>query len=188
MMMTTQVHGTDALPPGDLAEAIKAATREVFSTMLNLEIAPGDVFVEKGEAAPASGVVSIIGLAGVWVGSGSLSCSAKFACQMAAHLLLTEYEAVDEDVLDAVAEITNMIIGNVKTGIEDRLGPMGLSTPTVIYGRNFQTRGARHQEWTVVPFVLGNERMCVQMCIAPNPDAGQRSMRAGFPIPHVLNV
>ena len=187
-MITTEIGWTEAQVQSELAEAIKACTREVFGTMLNLELAPGDTFVESSEAAPASGVVSIIGLAGAWVGSGSLSCSARFACQMASHLLLTEYEAVDEDVLDAVAEVTNMIIGNVKTGLENHLGAMGLSTPTVIYGRNFQTRGARNQEWTVVPFLLDNERMCVQMCIAPNPDAGQRAMRPGFPIPHVLNI
>ena len=30
-------------------------------------------------------------------------------------MLMTEYTAICEDVLDAVAEITNMIIGNVKT-------------------------------------------------------------------------
>ena len=59
------------------------------------------------------------------------------------HLLITEYAAINEDVLDSVAEVTNMIIGNVKTALEDRLGAMGLSTPTVIYGRNFQTRSAR---------------------------------------------
>ena len=93
---------------------------------------------------------------------------------------------MNEDVLDAVAEVTNMIIGNVKTALEDRLGAMGLSTPTVIYGRNFQTRSAGNQEWTVVPFLLEGERMCVQMCLAPNPDAARRLPQAGFPIPHVL--
>ena len=51
-----------------------------------------------------------------------------------------------------------MIIGNVKTALESRLGAMGLSTPTVIYGRNFQTRRSGNQKWTVVPFALGEER------------------------------
>jgi CheY-specific phosphatase CheX len=81
-----------------------------------------------------------------------------------------------------------MIIGNVKTTLENRLGSMLLSTPTVIYGRNFQTRSARNQEWTVVPFEWDAERMCVQVCIAPNPDAESKTMRPGFPVPHMLNV
>ena len=154
--------------------------------MLNLELSPGEVFVEKEQAGPASGVVSLIGLVGAWVGSGSLSCSAQFACNIAAHLLDTPYDAMNEEVLDAVAEVTNMVIGNVKTALELRLGGMGLSIPTVIYGRNFQTRSAGNPEWTVVPFLLETERLCVQLCISPNPEAAKNGSRAGFPIPHVL--
>jgi chemotaxis protein CheX len=101
---------------------------------------------------------------------------------------MAEYDSVAEDVLDSVAEVTNMIIGNVKTVLENKLGGMGLSTPTVIYGRNFQTRSSKNQEWTVVPFDCESERLCVQVCLVPNPDAGQQSTRAGFPVPHVLNV
>src|SRR5271169_2518710 len=89
----------------ELVEAIRTATHEVFSMMLNLELAAGEVFVEKEEPMPASGVVSLIGLAGPWVGSGSLSCTAGFACKIASHFLDTQYEAMNEDVLDSVAEV-----------------------------------------------------------------------------------
>ncbi len=57
-------------------------------------------------------------------------------------MLMTEAPSVNEDVLDAVAELTNMIIGNVKTELEAQVGPLGLSIPTVVYGRNFQTKTA----------------------------------------------
>jgi chemotaxis protein CheX len=184
--MTTEVQ--PELTRTELVDAIKTATQQVFSTMLNLQVEAGEEFVEKQEPAPTSGVVSIVGLAGTWIGSGSLSCSAALASKIASHLLLVDYDAVNEDVLDAVAEVTNMIIGNVKTELENRLGAIGLSTPTVIYGRNFQTRGARNQEWTVVPFTLGENRMCIQMYVAPNPDAAQQGVRPGFPIPHLLNL
>ncbi len=177
-----------SMTPAEIAEAIKAATDAVFTTMLSLTLTHGDVYVEKPEPAPASGVVSLVGLAGPWVGTGSLSCTAPFACRMAGQLLMTEYPAMCEDVLDAVAEVTNMIIGNVKTTLENRLGPMGLSTPTVIYGRNFQTRSARNQEWTVVPFDLDGDRMYIQVCIAPNPDPAAKDVRPGFPIPQMLNI
>ncbi len=182
---------TDVVEPiaqSELVEAIRTATQEVFSTMLNLELKPGEVFVDKEPGGAASGVVSLIGLAGPWVGSGSLSCTAQFACRIASSLLAAEYEAMNEDVLDSVAEVTNMIIGNVKTALENRLGAMGLSIPTVIYGRNFQTRSAGSPEWTVVPFLIENERMCVQLCISPNPDSSKKGARPAFPIPHVLQV
>jgi chemotaxis protein CheX len=186
--MTTDTHAVEALSREELVHAIRAATGEVFTTMLNLSVTPGDVFVEKEEAVPSSGVVSLIGLAGSWVGSGSLACSEGCAARIASALLMTPYAAINEDVLDAVAEVTNMIIGNVKTALESRLGAMGLSTPTVIYGHNFQTRSSGNQEWTVVPFALEEDRMCVQMCIAPNADAGKKTTRTGFPVPHLLRT
>jgi chemotaxis protein CheX len=186
--MSTNPEPAQALSQDELVEAIRGATNEVFTTMLNLEATCGEVFVEKEEPVPSSGVVSLIGLAGSWVGSGSMACSAGCAAKIASALLMAPYTAIDEDVLDAVAEVTNMIIGNVKTVLEARLGPMGLSTPTVIYGRNFQTRSSGNQKWTVVPFALGEDRMCVQVCIAPNDETGKKTTRTGFPVPHVLST
>jgi len=186
--MTTDPKVLTAITQAELAKAIRDATHEVFSTMLTLEVVAGEVFTEKQEAAPATGVVSLIGLAGSWVGTGSLSCSAQSACWIASHLLMTEYDGITDDVLDAVAEVTNMIIGNVKTVLEESLGGMGLSTPTVIYGHNFQTRSARNQDWTVVPFTAEGERLCVQVCIAPNRDAEPKQGKPGYPIPHLLNI
>jgi chemotaxis protein CheX len=186
--MTPELNLADSISQSELVAAIEGATNEVFSTMLNINLVVGGVFVEKEEKTPTSGVVSLIGLAGAWVGTGSLSCSAEFACKIASAFLMAEYPGVSEDVLDSVAEVTNMIIGNVKTMLENRLGGMGLSTPTVIYGRNFQTRSTKNREWTVVPFDCEGERLCVQVCIVPNTDAGTKTVRSGFPVPHVLNV
>jgi len=186
--MTTEQSALPQVTEAELAEAIEAATAEVFGTMLNLECKPGKPFVETQEATPASGVVSLIGLAGSWIGTGSVSCSVPGACRMASALLSTEYSGISEDVLDAIAEITNMIVGNVKTSLESRLGGMGLSTPTVIYGRNFQTRGARNKEWTVVPFEFDGDCMFVQVCISPNPDSNATAARPGYPIPHMLII
>jgi chemotaxis protein CheX len=76
-------------------------------------------------------------------------------------------DSVNEDVLDAVAEVSNMIIGNVKTFLEDRLGSMALSIPTVVFGRNYQTRSAHVLQWTVVPFRSGGEIMEVRFCLMP---------------------
>ena len=186
--MTTNAQAVPTISQEELVQAIRSATEEVFTTMLNVAVTPGEVFVEKEEVEPSSGVVSLIGLAGSWVGSGSLACSAGCAAKIASALLMAPYTAIDDDVLDAVAEVTNMIIGNVKTALEVHLGAMGLSTPTVIYGRNFQTRSSGNQKWTVVPFTLEEDRMCVQVCIAPSDDSGKKTTRTGFPVPHLLRT
>jgi chemotaxis protein CheX len=66
-----------------------------------------------------------------------------------------------------------MILGNVKTSLEERIGPMGLSIPTVIYGRNFSSRTVGKQEWTVVPFDCYGERLEVQLCLAEQRDSAR---------------
>lgn len=161
----------------ELVALVRESTENVFETMLGSSVVAGDARIETLNSSSSNGVVSFIGLAGSWMGTGSISCSTACACQLASQLLMGEYTAVDDDVLDAVAEVTNMILGNVKTALEDRLGPMGLSIPTVIYGRNFSSRTFGKQDWTVVPFGVNGERLDVQLCLVEQSNA-QRT-RAG---------
>jgi chemotaxis protein CheX len=151
-----------------VVQFVRAATQDVFTTMLGMQLAEGEAYVERTPPAPAEGVVSLIGMAGQWVGTGCVSCSASTACRIASQMLMTEINSVCEDVLDAVAEVTNMVIGNVKTGLEETLGPMGLSIPTVVFGKNFTTRSAGEGEWTVVPFFQNGERIEVKIFLAPS--------------------
>jgi chemotaxis protein CheX len=61
-----------------------------------------------------------------------------------------------------------MIIGNVKTFFEERLGPLGLTVPTVIFGRNYQTRSAGVKNWVLVRLHSGEEAMDVNFCLMPS--------------------
>jgi chemotaxis protein CheX len=158
-----------------IAQSLIRSTSDVFSTMLATELPDGEVTVEEtvegATSEPNDGVVSFIGIAGSWAGTGSLSCSAAMACRVCAAMLMTEAPSVNEDVLDAVAEITNMIIGSVKTDLETDLGPLGLSIPTVVFGRNFKTRSAAAAEWIHVRFFWDGEPLRIKMCLAPSEKA-----------------
>ena len=154
--------------PDLIVECIRQAAANVFSTMLGVDIRQGEVSVEKGSPGPNDGVVSLIGLAGTWTGAGSITCTPALACRICAHMLMTESTAVDEEVLDAVAELTNMIIGSVKTDLEEHLGPLGLSIPTVVYGRNFKTRTGGDSDWIVVRLYWDDECVVVRLCLARN--------------------
>lgn len=171
-----------------MAEFIVAATCEVFSTMLGQELVPEKPILDTGANSPASGIVSLVGLAGAWTGTGGIACSSSLACKLSSMFLMAEYDSVNEDVLDAIAEITNMVIGNVKTALEEKVGAMGLSVPTVIFGQNFQTRNAGSNEWVVVPFVVGEERMHIQLCLAVSKDSATKTTKAGFLLPHLVNL
>lgn len=177
---------TPELTQAELVGFITHSVGEVFSMMLGQEVTPMMPFVENSASSPVSGVVSLVGLAGTWAGTGSISCTAITACRLSSMLLMTEYDAINEEVLDAVAELTNMIIGNVKTALEDRLGPMGLSIPTVIFGRNFQTRNGGSHKWIVVPFQCGEDTVLVQLCLSPNQEQAGRPGRPNMQFPPML--
>ncbi|MEO8025739.1 MAG: chemotaxis protein CheX [Bryobacteraceae bacterium] len=158
---------SEHLSPNDLASIIGSATKDVFSTMLNISVEAEEFQVDLSTPPSFDGVIALVGIAGAWHGSGRISMTSQCAIRLAGGLLSTEYNAVDEDVLDAVAEVANMVIGNVKAVLEDRLGALGLSVPTVIYGRNYQARSLGVTEWVVVPFQCEAERLEVRFCMMP---------------------
>jgi len=150
-----------------IVAGMRHATIEVFSTMLGVELtSEPDVQVETGGPEANDGVVSLIGLAGPWVGTGSVTCSPEAACRVCSQMLMTDATAVNEEVLDAIAELTNMIIGSVKNDLEPDLGPLCLSIPTVVFGRNFRTRSAGSAEWIVMRFPWDEDQLVVKMCLA----------------------
>jgi chemotaxis protein CheX len=154
-----------------IVQSVTQSTEQVFSTMLGVQIGQGQAAVENGMPEATEGVVSFIGVAGSWAGTGSVCCSPAMACKICAAMLMCEAPAVNEEVLDTVAELTNMIIGSVKTDLEQHLGPLGLSIPTVVYGRNFKTKSAGSTQWIVVRFVWDDEALLVKLCLEPKEQA-----------------
>ncbi len=127
---------------GELAKMLFGAAQEVFTSMLGSDVhrlpdPPAD------QPSPFDGVLSLIGLAGTVIGNGTVVCTPEAARQMSSLLLMSEYPNVDDQVLDALGEIANMIIGGFKHRLEPHLGRLQMSIPSVIYGKNIATRNSR---------------------------------------------
>jgi chemotaxis protein CheX len=152
----------------EVVTAVYSSTKDVFSTMLGMEVDGGEPYTETAAPGPSDGIIGLIGLAGAWVGTASICCNAAMGCRISSAMLGMEYSEVDDDVLDAVSEITNMIIGSFKNQAENFLGPLGLSIPTVIFGLNFSARTAGKEQWIVTPFTCGSDRLEVKVCLSPN--------------------
>jgi chemotaxis protein CheX len=154
-----------------VVDCINRASTEVFSTMMGVSLEPGEASIEATFPDANDGVLSLIGLAGPWTGTGSIGCSAALACRVCSQLLMADVQSVNEEVLDAIAELTNMIIGSVKNDLEQDLGPLGLSIPTVVYGRNFKARSTGSSEWTTLRFPWDGEVLVVRLTLAPTDQA-----------------
>lgn len=153
----------------ELVEAgIRSSVANVCGTMLGCPVEAGPTRIIGHPLQESEGVVALIGMAGPWIGTGALTCKPEVARQLAGAFLMAEYPAVNDEVLDAIAELANMVIGNLKTMIEEQVGAMGLSTPTTIFGASFTTKIGGANAWTLIPFQICGGELLVQVCLLPN--------------------
>ena len=147
-----------------IVDAVRGATENVFSTMMELKVEALEPSDHK-EPDAVDGVVSLLGFTGPWTGTGMFYCSNDLACRLGSALLMTEVEEVNGEVLDGIGELANMILGNFKETIEPQTGPLALTVPTVVYGKNFQTRSPVLASWTIVPFKVEDTTFEVRVCM-----------------------
>ncbi len=136
----------------EVAVLLENITQEVFSTMLGLEVEQQGIEVGRTSTTSEAGVISMIGIAGAVSGNVCIHISNSLSCELASKFLMTDFQEVDADVLDAVAELTNMIVGGLKTNLEEKFGSMGLSLPTVISAERYLTRNSVSENRHVVTF------------------------------------
>ncbi len=165
-----------------LVKSVTEATSEVFSMMLDMQV---DFVGVVGDSRPSdSGLISLVGITGDWGGSGVFCCSPTLAALLSSRMLGTESvpgkPVIDEEVLDVVAEVTNMMIGNIKNGLEILTGPLAISVPTVVHGRNFQFRNACGLRGATLAFKTEGEQFEVRIGLAPASE--QAAVRSRIPI------
>ncbi len=155
-----------------LVESVTSATSEVFSMMLDMQV---DYTGLLNDLRPSeSGLISLVGITGDWGGSGSFCCPPGLATLLFSRMLgaePNESKGIDDEVLDVVAEVTNMMIGNVKNALEVVTGPLAISVPTVIHGRNFQFRNASGLRGVAMGFSVEGHRFEVRIALAPTSDS-----------------
>ena len=158
-----------------LASFIFNAAEETFATMLGSQVTHGEPSTGNPETVTASDrVVALIGIAGCYNGTGIIDCSPELACKLSSQMLMTDFQVVNSDVLDAMSEISNIIFGNVKTMLEEQVGLLGLSIPTVIFGRNFCTRSVGEQ-WIAVPLKVDEYELELRMCLSQNHSSSRQN-------------
>jgi len=135
--MITESPSALPLSAQEMADMLSAATQDLFSSMLGIEVELRAEHEDEGD--PFDGVLSLIGITGRVVGTGALMCSDAAACDLSARFLMTEFPSVDEQVLDSIGEITNMIVGGFKNLLEAQFGRLQMSIPSVIHGCSIST-------------------------------------------------
>ena len=112
---------------------ISQIAEAVFSTMLELPIHPADPRPE-GEHYELTAAVYY---AGTWKGGLLLECSLGQAMEWGSRLMQIPAPVAAEDARDSVAELCNVLAGNLKPLLPPGVG---LSTPSVVKGADYTLR------------------------------------------------
>ena len=139
------------------------STAAVFSTMCRCELTRGELTLPANfqEEYEISGMV---GLSGKLAGTVVLSLHEDMALYIAEALLGVRPAEIDDDVVDAVGEMTNMIAGKAKGELAEY--EMNLSLPTVISGSNHKVRFGSHVQPICIPFTSPHGDLCVEVGLA----------------------
>ena len=120
----------------DIETMLQLAAREVFSTMLNIDINFGALDTNMGSTPFVAGT---IGFTGKFNAVIYLYTNLRFARRMTSLLLGLPESAIDghELINDAIGELTNMHAGHLKSRFSDKGLSCSITIPTVVHGNDF---------------------------------------------------
>lgn len=125
----------------ELINPFVGSTVSVFSTMLGCELKRGQLSLNE-RFQHQYDISGIIGLSGVVSGTVVVSLDERVALAATRIMLGDAPDAVNDEVVDAVGELTNMIAGSAKCQLAHF--SMSLALPTVITGKDHMiTFGSR---------------------------------------------
>ena len=110
------------------------SAKEVFETMIFMGISEAS---DQTDTIKGDTFLGNITFKGEMEGCLGITLAENCAKAVAANMLCLEpdEEISDADLADAIGEVANMVMGSVKTRIQDTVSNIELSIPTVICGR-----------------------------------------------------
>jgi chemotaxis protein CheX len=157
----------------DMATLVTAAVTEVFSTMLSYSInsSSSATLPNSGSSNGSSmHVAGGVGFGGDVTGVVYIVVTTDFARQITCRLLgIGESEIESESMVnDAIGELANMIVGQIKSRLCDRGMPCVLTIPSIVRGSNFSLEGCSTDKHEAYRFLCANQQLSVEILMKPS--------------------
>ena len=140
------------------------ATLNVLETMTSTRAEPGKPYLKKDQVARGD-VSGVIGLTGEARGTISVSFTEKSILAIVSSMFKEEMKELNEEVKDAVGEITNMISGVARKRLEELGRSLKAAIPTVIMGKNHSISHITTSPVIAIPFSTDNGDFTIEVCI-----------------------
>lgn len=144
----------------DFYQKIIDVTKEIFESMIMLEVTPDQPLTEHVSRFTAS-LSAMVGFAGFKQGNLIIHAPKDVAIGLTRDFLGVEIESINEDVQDAMGELANMIAGSLKPLISNGGKNVELSLPSVVYGEEYTMTVVAKADWIIVPFTVTHGRFLV---------------------------
>jgi chemotaxis protein CheX len=140
--------------------------KAVFKDFVGVELRPGRPYFVETNAEAEWDLSGVIGLSGEARGAVVVSMKKNLALKITGILTNGHHACVDEEVVDAIGEIVNIIVGNVKKSLEEAFR-LVISLPTIIQGKGHQVKWPTAQTRIInIPFeVFENDLFCLSVAI-----------------------
>lgn len=145
-----------------IEETVIDAIKDIFSSMVMLGATPGTSF-ERADEPLRDSVSGIISLEGTYSGLLALHFPTSTALEVGGSFLDLELEDIDEDVLDAIGELTNMLAGNIKAELDPAGSEIQLSIPSTRHGDEYRIERVEGASNLSIPFYLDNGDFLVEL-------------------------
>jgi chemotaxis protein CheX len=123
----------------DLKSFVTHSFKNVFKTMLSMQLAPEDP-PNRQSVTTGKHIVGTVGFGGAVMGNVNIFVSREFAREMTAAMLGVPVEEArsDEEVNDLIGEVCNMVGGDLKSRLCDAGFTCSLSIPSITFGDSFR--------------------------------------------------
>ncbi|WP_461211242.1 chemotaxis protein CheX [Desulfocurvus sp. DL9XJH121] len=127
------------------------AVSNVLSTMAMVKPNAGKPFIKKDSSAHGD-ITGVIGLSGARAGTISLTFTKECALAVVSSMLGEPITELGDDIRDAVGEMTNMISGQARQGLQKIGLTIEAGIPTVVMGENHSISHLSKNPILAVPF------------------------------------
>ncbi len=139
------------------------ATLSVLETMAFITVTAGKPYVKKDNVAVGD-VTGVLGLTGVANGTISVSFEEKCILTIVSNMFGEIMERLDDDISDAVGELTNMISGQARRELEQIGKVFKAAIPSVVTGKNHSIRHYSEGPKIAIPFSTEGGEFTIEVC------------------------
>lgn len=141
------------------------AVVSVLGTMANVPATPGRPFVNATRTAIGD-VTGLIGITGHSAGTMSLTLSKGAILLIVNNMLHESYTELNDDIADAVGELTNMIAGQARMHLSQQGLNFSASTPSVVMGKGHRLSHISGSPILSIPFTTEGGDLVVEVAFA----------------------